>query len=1397
MQATATFTPSTVALYGESEVTIRVVNDTGAAFAGPLSTDALPALPAGLEYVGTPNIGDCGLVDEIQSGASCDMTATVLPYYPGILDWSGTGTRDGYTLTLTSASPLVVYIPAKEVRGTVSYLPASIATGGQATATILLKNTTGSTIQQPMSTNDLPALPNGLTLVGPPDLGSCAQAVPFHVQSTCQMTATVTSTTLGNHKWTGTGQTNSQANIYINLSDAGGLGVYGTPATVAVSAGDNQAIAVGDGLGALSVTVTDANGIAVPGVEVTFAAPSSGAGVTESSSAATTDAAGLAGVSLTANQTAGEYQVNATADSVGSTAVFHLSNLPGPPASVLVTSGSGQATKIGAAFANSLVAQVVDAFGNPVSGQSVTFTAPASGASGTFENGQKTATTGVDGNAASATFTANAVVGSYAVVASLQGASSANFSLENEDIAVTAAATSATVAANSADNPITLNLSGGVASAVAVFDSPSHGTATASGTTISYTPTAGYSGSDSFTYTASNGAGTSAPATVTVTVTPPPPTISSLSPAVGIATGGTTVTITGNNFNPVVGNNTVMFGARSATVTAASDTSLTVTTPSAVASQNTVDVSVTNVSTGGTATAADAYNYRKPPQITNQPSNATVNAGGNATFSVSAGGAYFQWYYNTGAGFLPLVNGGVYSGATTSTLTITGATLAMSGYTYQVFVSDSLGIGTNSIARTLTVNQAAPVANAVSATIPANSSNTPITLDITGGEASSVAVGTQPGHGTATASGTTITYTPTAGYSGTDSFTYSATNTTGTSAHATVTLTVTAPTLLVSPTSLPNGQVGTAYNQIITASGGTAPYNYAVTNGNLPAGLDLGTDGTLSGTPSAHGAFSITVTVTDSLGAIGTLADNVTIEREPNVLVFTPSGGALPDAMAGEDYSARVTATGGVAPITYAIASGVVPEGMVVNITTGELTGPPKSGTQGRYTFAIQATDGNGDTGIANYALAVTERQIAVSNKAVTVAPGATPTNVNLEAGATGGPFVAAHIVSVEPANAGTARIVMGEFAQAGGSTPVSFYLKFTPDPAYSGQVIVRFTLASSLGTSNPGIVTYNLGYDPVAVARQVQSVTQGFVQTRQNLLASTAKVPGLLERRMMAAAGEPVKGALSRSGDGLMLNFATSLAAGIIDAGDRPFNLWVDGTIMVHNRVANGNRWGSFGMISAGADYLLNEKILVGLSFHYDHMIDPTDADALLTGNGWLTGPYASIELGKGVFWDGRLLYGRSSNTIDTEFWDGSFGTSRWLLDTAITGQWQLDAVTTLTPSARAVYLNEAVQSYTVENGAGDAIVLDGFTSEQLRVSMGAEIARQLLMENGSILTPKLGVTGGVAGLDGSGAFGSIATSLNWQSPGALSIGTGLLFNIDSRGETSVGARVNISGQF
>src|SRR5260370_1034296 len=138
-------------------------------------------------------------------------------------------------------------------------------------------------------------------------------------------------------------------------------------------------------------------------------------------------------VTFTADATAGgPYNVAASVSAVANPANFSLTNTVGPPAKVVVTSGSGQSTTVNTAFSGPLAATVTDAGNNPVNNVVVTFTAPGSGASGTFAGGMNTATTNVSGAATSAAISANSTAGGpYNVVASATGATSANFSLTN------------------------------------------------------------------------------------------------------------------------------------------------------------------------------------------------------------------------------------------------------------------------------------------------------------------------------------------------------------------------------------------------------------------------------------------------------------------------------------------------------------------------------------------------------------------------------------------------------------------------------------------------------------------------------------------------------------------------------------------------------------------------------------------------------------------------------------------------------------------------------------------------------------------------------------------------------------------------------------------------------
>jgi hypothetical protein len=193
---------------------------------------------------------------------------------------------------------------------------------------------------------------------------------------------------------------------------------------------------------------------------------------------------------------------------------------------------------------------------------------------------------------------------------------------------------------------------------------------------------------------------------VTVAINPiPVPTLSG--PSV-VCTGST-----GNIYTTEPGMTNYTWGlSAGGTITAGgtpSSNSVTVTWNTAGA--NTVSVIYTDAN-GCTAAFPAIYNVTvfDPPSILLQPLNSSVCEGLNTVFSVGATGSglTYQWQVNQGSGWTNVLNGGVYSGATTNVLTITGATTGMNGYQYRCVVTGTCFTTTTSNAATLTVNPITP-----------------------------------------------------------------------------------------------------------------------------------------------------------------------------------------------------------------------------------------------------------------------------------------------------------------------------------------------------------------------------------------------------------------------------------------------------------------------------------------------------------------------------------------------------------------------------------------------------------------------------------------------------------------------------------------------------------------
>lgn len=239
-----------------------------------------------------------------------------------------------------------------------------------------------------------------------------------------------------------------------------------------------------------------------------------------------------------------------------------------------------------------------------------------------------------------------------------------------------------------------------------------------------------------------------------------------------------------------------------------------------------------------------------------------------------------------------------------------------------------------------------------SQTITASNGTPPYTYDIVGGALPS---------GLSLSSTGDITGTPDT--ADVYTFTIRATDSLGCTGTIQYTIEVCSP-ITVNPPALPGGYLGVPYSQTITSAGGVSPYSYWITMGTVPPGLTLAPNGLLSGTPTTLGDYSFQVGSQDLWGCLG-YSPLYSVKICPVITLSPPS---LPDGMVEVAYSQNITASGGTAPYTYAITSGSLPSGFVLD-PSGLLSG--STSFPGNYSFTITATDATGCQGSTAYLLAI------------------------------------------------------------------------------------------------------------------------------------------------------------------------------------------------------------------------------------------------------------------------------------------------------------------------------------------------------------------------------------------------------------------------------------------
>ncbi|WP_285446063.1 putative Ig domain-containing protein [Xanthomonas sp. fls2-241-TYG-148] len=778
----------------------------------------------------------------------------------------------------------------------------------------------------------------------------------------------------------------------------------------------------------------------------------------------------------------------------------------------------------------------------------------------------------------------------------------------------------------------------------------------------------------------------------------------------------------------------VTAGALPAGITLNSATGAVTGTPTS-AGNFAFSVTATDSTSGTASQATQSYAVTiAAPTIVVAPSALPTATRGTAySQTLSASGGTAPYTYTLSAGSLP-------AGLTlASNGTLSGTATAEGSFTVTVRATDA-GNFTGDQAYSLTVaapNLALPASN-----LPAGTAGQAYTAAIspaTGGTAPysyALTAGALPSGVVLDAATGALSGTPTV--SGTFNFTLTVTDSTpspAAQASQSYTLSIAGATLVPGQSTLPPAVRGTPYSQVLTATGGVAPYTYSVASGTLPAGLTLASNGVLSGTPTAEGSTSFTIAVADAGNATATQAYTFTVSTAAPVAVADTAA-----TMSDAAVTVPVTAndTGNITAIAIATA----PTNGTAVVNGLELVYTPAAGFVGTDVVSYTVAGSGGTSAAATVTIAVNARPIAVSVTAEAV-PGAA-SQVDLTRNATGGPFVAAAVVAVLPASAGTATITQvgaaAAAARTSGFAPAataqasspSFMLTFVANPAFVGQATVQFTLSNAFATSAAASVTFTVAprRDP-----SVDAEVRGLIDAQSESTRRFAKAQiDNFQRRLEAThrGGSTLSNAVTfqptshcRQADrGISAQpcspdtqdadnefrdapaMATGSTGGAQGQGD--LGLWVGGAIRSGslNRQANTNGvdFQTDGL-SVGADYRLAPSLAVGAGLGWGR----DDSDVGRNGShskatAYTMALYASFHPGKAFFFDTLVGYQllsydlRRFVTDDASMAEGSRDGKQWIASLSSGADLQRGNLQ-ITPYARVDVARATLDGY-VEDG-------------------------------------------------------------------------------------------------
>lgn len=418
----------------------------------------------------------------------------------------------------------------------------------------------------------------------------------------------------------------------------------------------------------------------------------------------------------------------------------------------------------------------------------------------------------------------------------------------------------------------------------------------------------------------------------------------------------------------------------------------------------------------------------------------TVRIGDSKTFDPLANDIHDPSYTLTITGKTDGTQGtvAITSGATELTYTPSASSPTTDTFTYTV--TDGHTSDTATVNVTINANNP-PVANTDTATTAVDTAvNISVLDNDTDADSDTLTItGTTNGsHGTVTTAGSQVTYTPSSGYSGTDSFTYTISDGHGGSATGTVNVTVTANNPPVANTDTATTSMNTAVNIAVLANDTDADSDplsiTGTTNGSHGTVAIAGSQVTYTPDTGYSGSDSFTYTISDGHGGTDTGTVNVTIT--------------------------------GVSTSSYSIAGASATEGSSVNFTVSR-TGTPIGDETIQYATssgtAVSGTDFTATSGTLTFHTADTSQQIQVPTNNDTIYNGTRTFTMTLSNASAGSIATAAATGTINDNDTAPSFSINNASATEG--SPVVFTVTKSGSTAFSHSV----SYATSSGTATSG----------------------------------------------------------------------------------------------------------------------------------------------------------------------------------------------------------------------------------------------------------------------------------------------------------------------------------------